>query len=352
MISNIQIDKMRCFKDFILDDIGRINIIAGENNAGKTALLEAIFLLFAYNSPDLFMKVNGIRGIVPMPPTPIILWEQFFYQLTDEELNISCSLYDEDAPISLALFKDTLSSSFKMLPNEQQNIKPSNMVGYPLRLHFQGYGKSNTGYCTLQDMGFTTQWELQPIHHKKHLYYLGPKASFAPNMLSELFSTVELAGKKESLLKAIRLLDSSIDDLINVTIKGTTYIYAKQNGLALPITAKGDGINKLLHILCVMIANSGGITLIDEIENGFHYSFYPALWKTIESIARSTGGQVFATTHSYECIQDAAIALQDAEDTGSGIRFIRLGRKKGIVKPHVLAAELFTYAIDRNMEIR
>ncbi|MDR1084678.1 MAG: ATP-binding protein [Deltaproteobacteria bacterium] len=65
-----------------------------------------------------------------------------------------------------------------------------------------------------------------------------------------------------------------------------------------------DGINRLIQIVLIILANPGSIILIDEeIETGFHYSFFPKLWEIIGKLSLETDCQVFATTHSYECIK-------------------------------------------------
>ena len=43
MYSSFRVQNFRGFKDLRLDDLARVNLIAGKNNTGKSALLEAIF---------------------------------------------------------------------------------------------------------------------------------------------------------------------------------------------------------------------------------------------------------------------------------------------------------------------
>jgi len=69
-----------------------------------------------------------------------------------------------------------------------------------------------------------------------------------------------------------------------------------------PIQIMGDGIIKFLSILATIASAENGIVLIDEIENGFHHSVLNALWETIYKTAEQYNVQVFATTHSLECV--------------------------------------------------
>ncbi len=105
-------------------------------------------------------------------------------------------------------------------------------------------------------------------------------------------------------------------------------------------------------ITCAVLSSQGGIVLADDIETGFHHSFYPALWKILAETAAEADVQVFATTQSYECLQEAAFLTQG---TGSAIprfRYIRLGRENGEIVPHAFSSESFRLAIESDMEIR
>src|SRR3990172_1358460 len=44
MYRSFAIRNFRCFRDFRIGDLERVNLIAGANNVGKTALLEAFFV--------------------------------------------------------------------------------------------------------------------------------------------------------------------------------------------------------------------------------------------------------------------------------------------------------------------
>ncbi len=82
----------------------------------------------------------------------------------------------------------------------------------------------------------------------------------------------------------------------------------------LPLPMMGEGMVRLLSFI-LRIANApDGVVLIDEIENGLHYSILPKLWSVIGKMAKKYNTQVFATTHSLECIKAAHQAFSN-EDT-------------------------------------
>ena len=63
MFTSISIQNFRCFEDFSIDSLDHVNLIAGKNNLGKTALLEAVFLLIGGTNIGLTVKINNFRGI-------------------------------------------------------------------------------------------------------------------------------------------------------------------------------------------------------------------------------------------------------------------------------------------------
>jgi AAA15 family ATPase/GTPase len=115
------------------------------------------------------------------------------------------------------------------------------------------------------------------------------------------------------------------------------------------INMMGDGISKLMQIALLMLANPGAIVLVDEIENGFHYSFFPKLWEVVGGLARETKCQLFITTHSYECISGATALTTEKSEL---FRFIRLDRCGGIIVPKLFENDSFEYAVKNEMEVR
>jgi AAA15 family ATPase/GTPase len=113
----------------------------------------------------------------------------------------------------------------------------------------------------------------------------------------------------------------------------------------------GDGMNRLLGITLALAVVSGGILLVDEIENGIHYSVQTDVWRTILRAAESLNVQVFATTHSWDCIRAFAAATNEMEGT-AGILY-RLDRRiKGEVRPVRYTQEEMAIAAEQQIEVR
>jgi hypothetical protein len=184
------------------------------------------------------------------------------------------------------------------------------------------------------------------------IQYLAGREMAAPASGVEWFSKIDLSGERGKVIEVLKVLEPRVKDLSVVVIGGVSGIYA-DIGLPrrLSINVLGDGVNKLILIALYMLANPGAILLIDEIENGFHYSLFPKLWETIAKLAAETRCQVFATTHSYECISGAIGPVTD-EKNGNLFRFVRLDRQDGTIVSHIFENDSLKYAIRNDWEVR
>jgi AAA15 family ATPase/GTPase len=117
-------------------------------------------------------------------------------------------------------------------------------------------------------------------------------------------------------------------------------------GKKMPLSLMGEGTAKLLSIMLAIATHKGGIVLIDEIENGVHYSIHPKFWQLIVTLSKRYQCQLFLTTHSYEIIK----SLKEQDD--DYLSYIRLDRKNGEVLPKKYDAEMLFSAIERDWEIR
>ena len=119
-----------------------------------------------------------------------------------------------------------------------------------------------------------------------------------------------------------------------------------------PLRSMGDGVNRILTIILAMVNAENGYLLIDEFENGLHYSVQEQLWKIIFQTAKILNVQVFATTHSNDCIRSFGNVLNSGDyDSDSG-KLIRLDRKGDEVFDTDFNAEELHTANVQNIEIR
>jgi hypothetical protein len=145
-------------------------------------------------------------------------------------------------------------------------------------------------------------------------------------------------------IEAINIVgsESSNDRIPKIRVKGSTE--------PLPLRSLGDGVNHMFGIILALVNAQNGIALIDEIENGLHYSVQYELWKLVFSVAKTLNIQVFATTHSWDCVE--AFQKAASEDEGLGGMLIRLQRQGEDIIPTLFDERKLAIAIRNQIEIR
>jgi AAA15 family ATPase/GTPase len=159
------------------------------------------------------------------------------------------------------------------------------------------------------------------------------------NDLTELFASVRKQGKEELLYEYINEFDESI---INFKDKHQWIILDNEFG---------DGLKHYISIVCSLFAFKNGYLFIDDIDNGIHYTLLDKLWEIILTISKEQNVQVFATTHSKECIESYARVSNKLED--EDICFIELGKnKENKLDSIVYNYDMVQSEIKQNHEIR
>ncbi len=94
MLRSFTVKNYRCFRDFTIGGLERVNLIAGKNNTGKTALLEALFLFSGPNNPSLPTLVNIVRGVPQADQDAADFWGWLF---AGKQIDHPIELTGEDA---------------------------------------------------------------------------------------------------------------------------------------------------------------------------------------------------------------------------------------------------------------
>jgi AAA15 family ATPase/GTPase len=110
-----------------------------------------------------------------------------------------------------------------------------------------------------------------------------------------------------------------------------------------------SGASRLISILLAITAAERGIVLIDELENGFYYKTLSKIWKAIHALASEFSCQVFASTHSDECL---SAATQIVEEDPKSYALLNMDAGGGRSKVTVSDGEVFGSALSSGFDIR
>jgi len=353
MLKSIRIKNYRGFQDCSIHDFGRINIFAGMNNSGKTTLLEALFLWSSGGNPQLAFNPVVVRvdvpvEKVPMPsPMPSMIpaarymwstaWQPMFHALG---LGTQIEIVGEhETSGRLALDISTEQSNELVLsPNsDTSNDYPDDLI-----FRYGNGAKSNLLEIRIKTSGPSYDINTNGgIEVPFHTVFVGMH-----NVLTDIerLSKLKKENADASVLKAIQMVDPSINS-IEIGVLSNHVIILADVGFEdrLPLQTLGVGPQRIASLATSAAAAAGGFLLIDEFDAGLHHSKLGDVWKALHAIAVDKNVQVFATTHSYECVRTAAEVLGDEEP-----HFYRLqGGTATSYPPDVLAD-----AISAQMEVR
>lgn len=368
MISRIELQNFRGFKDF-KTTLTPITVLGGRNNAGKTSILEALLFLYSHSDPNCFFQMNFFRHMNDQALyTPERLWAPLFYGFN---LDRGMSILLEDSVFGnkvLRIYKgNEQSQSVDLNLNALRNNFLHNgavMQKYTLKFSYKSRNVDEAGYYSIETtppvpvlpnynpVNITyTHKKIAPNTPLTAVFFFKSETFMNHNNLAQWFGQLILNDKKAVVLKAFKLFDNNIVD-VQTIVKGMSgYIYAiYSDGRKMPVSYMGDGMNRMVNILLSILANPSSLILIDEVENGFHYSMYQKFWELIGSVAIENNCQIIANTHSSDLLRGAVNGLKSVKLLDK-LSYIRLDKKDDIIA-HVFDSELIDYALDSEMEVR
>jgi len=118
----------------------------------------------------------------------------------------------------------------------------------------------------------------------------------------------------------------------------------------LPIGSAGDGLKRLLALALHLIPAQGGCLLVDEIDTGLHYSVMADMWRLVIETAGRLDVQVFATTHSLDCVLALAWVREKLSVGPSDVALHRI--EKGLERTIAYTPDEIVTAARHNLELR
>ena len=135
-----------------------------------------------------------------------------------------------------------------------------------------------------------------------------------------------LTGYNGGLEKKIALLALESADL------GSMYLPKRkpepEAAEMLPARVTGDGLRRYLSIVASAANPLIDMILIDEIDNGLHYSVYRKLWQALFTLAVASDKQLFVTTHSKETLCHLSKMLEENINYQKDFRLYTLEKTK------------------------
>jgi energy-coupling factor transporter ATP-binding protein EcfA2 len=351
MINSLEIQNFRGFAHTSVSDLRRINIIVGDNGAGKTAFLEAIFLAGA-NTPEAAVKTRAWRGapggaIVGMMQAYRAFWGDLFNDF-DLAKVVQISLHDTSGGRSREL-KIFTSAAPQLLPLEPDKASAPPQ-SRPITFEWStpdGVQVSSTP--TLQPQGIA----ITPpsVDTNIDIAFFGARALIAGQENAQYFSELSVENKEGDFIDAMKKQFAEIENISIEATMGTPSLFVKfkWGDRKMPIYFLSDGMTKIAAILLSIAHRPQGAVLIDELEAGLYFKRQGRLWEHIRKFATAYQTQVFTTTHSLECLRSAIpIVKKHIED----FAVVRVQRKRSQSLVDVVSGKKALDLLQSGLEIR
>ena len=314
--SAIRVGEYRGINGLVLEDLRRVNLIAGVNNAGKTSVLEAIHLLAHQNDELALFDALRWRARLEGEPNPLWLVEQIpphiqvagdFDQVPDNTATLTCRRVDDPGND----IKDQTSFLTRLLiesryAGQTYSADVALFSDRPHRTHFEG-----------------RHW----------LCRSALTSSFGANRTDSLVKANEAAlevGTKEKVIDFIREhVDSRLTN-IELADEQRRFLVSHPDFERAPdLSSFGDGLRRVFEIGLLFASVRGGVLLIDEFESAIHPQLLEPFTRVVRELAVLHNVQVFLTTHSKEAL-DAFVLNDGATADIAGYAICRGDRGVGV----------------------
>lgn len=320
MLTELHIEGFRCFQSLTAKPLGRVNLLVGKNNSGKTAFLDAVELLVAdgpgLRLASLIRRKEFIQRTVDNKQTGVSTTELSVYPLNllfghMFHDGLHCLIVSQNQSLFLQCLKrKAVFQGFSDFSIEVRNVPKNEESSYQLNYEF--------GY------------PVQPHSNEVSLY--NPSVQFLPTtrmemtQMTALWDEVQANDEDSQVLQTLRYIEPRVERLLarGEGEQRSFWVRLKGQKELVRLSSVGDGMRHLLALALNVAMSANRYLLIDEIDLGLHHSVMAKMWRMLIASAKRLNIQVFATTHSIDCINALAEVQKELNLTPEDLMLHRL----------------------------
>jgi len=362
-----------------MHDLGRVNLIVGTNNCGKTTVLEAINILTAIGDASAIWSTFSRRGedvwverdltAAVSSPRQVEIRRLFrgheievgaSFELSGDmhtggvRMNATVEEYRQAQPGLFETEPPPVESPEEFLPPLMLSLRWSRGSSRDFDVAVPINRGGGVSFDAIRRASRAVATDASPLR-------LVTASSLTAERVTSLYEEIVLTPEEELVADALRLVEPAIERIASAgserarpvarfPTRGGIFIRLKGVKDRVPIGSMGDGIWRMLGLALNLVHSANGILLVDEIDTGLHHTVMKAMWKFLYDAAEKYEVQVFATTHSRDCYQSLAVICRDsvAENSDATIHRIEREREESVAytEQEIIAAA------ERDSEVR
>ena len=342
MLDHLHIQNYRLFKDLKIDKLGQVNLIAGKNNTGKTALLEALRIVMSKGESSVINNIIFCRG----------QWK----------INYDKENYSSLFKFVKSIFSNQIIAKKIDSPTKAKSVFNEQHITIKINDFELGFSKEISNNKIGLDNGFYIQYKKNPSKIAKVRGEVTPESPrdglvyipFSPPFFAYdiLIDNLDI-DKEKDIVDILKIIEPNIEDFRFKLESKEPIIRLNVAKDRIPLKSLGDGINRLFTIALSLVNAKDKILLIDEFEVGLHHSVQEQLWDIIFKYAKEWNIQVFATTHSQDTVKAFSYISSKEEYKKMG-QYMRLqpSRKTGEIEAVIYPQDSLENSLDLNLETR
>lgn len=329
---SLDIEEFRGIKNLHLKGLQNVNLLLGDNDAGKTSVLEAISMFESPNEIDAIIRNSRVRIYAARMSIRDLYrpFESFVHLFPfgqeHKHIKISATIDNQYDYLEingelvhvLKTFTERELRRSLSISTKNANIPISEREVVALQGTLQTASSEN-----IIDIDETYDYRIPLKHNHRPIEYLAPGDHLSGRSSPSIFK----ASKKQELqiVSLLQLIDPEIEGFKlqpNDLTGGTNQVIEHRRYGNVPLYTYGDGVKKMLTLASSVLFAKNGILMIDEIETSLQASNLKKVFSWLLSACKQFNVQLFVTTHSLESI--ATLVSCAVADTESELACFRL----------------------------
>jgi ABC-type cobalamin/Fe3+-siderophores transport system ATPase subunit len=374
MLDSFQIHNFRLFQHLEVKKLSHVNLIVGKNNSGKSTFLEAIELYASNASATVMLDLVQSRQETWLSeaqshsqnlignPLRHLFFGHKLPSIGGDGISLGEVYPNKKLRIGSAAYQDKNDGEGIIRTIRISDLKvDEDISNIELFLVAEEGGKTRRLFRldrNIRDIRRSSimLYERQELE-LKYIWQIVATANMSNRKLAALWDLTSLTDLESEVISALRLIDDRVTGVAfvedvsrgNATDNRVPLVKIKGIDEPLPLKSMGDGMTRLFHIIVALVNSRNGLLLIDEFENGLHWSVQPKVWDLVFQLSERLNVQVFATTHSRDCINGFYKVWNNYPTLGA---FFRFDTKNESIKATEYTSEILSDAIDMDVEVR
>ena len=353
-LKSLHIQNFRALEDFKVKKLGHVNLIVGKNNSGKSSVLEAVRIYAGNADPYLLSSISESHDEKFSPSdNESFPFEHFFTNRcfpSDEKQSITIGEIDK-ASDSLRLQHTYLIEETETITLDNGETRTSTRLKPTLEQPvFDFVDKSTTRHAILATKNQKSLLIDPKLFEGRRLsrvsefpldvfgsipcQYIPTAHISSADLASYWDNRIVLSGIESLIIDKLKFIEPNCEKITFVEPKrGERFavVTIKDIQKPIPLKSMGDGVFRVFQLALKAFSAKDGFLLIDEFENGLHWTVQEKVWEWLFELSKSLNIQIFATTHSNDCVRSFSKVASQKKDgvmfrVGQGVKKEDIGK--------------------------